>query len=58
MIGFLQTSRKETKSAFADFIRNAKSDEKKRVYNTVITQATKRQREVLESVRALNAPSE
>ncbi|MCW3150152.1 hypothetical protein N8H22_16230 [Stutzerimonas stutzeri] len=52
MIGFLQTSRKETKSAFADFIRNAKSDEKKRVYNTVITQATKRQREVLESVRA------
>ncbi|NKQ11065.1 hypothetical protein [Pseudomonas sp. SST3] len=52
MIGFLQTSRKETKSAFADFIRNAKSDEKKRVYNTVIAQATKRQQDVLETVRS------
>ncbi|MBF8642299.1 MULTISPECIES: hypothetical protein [Pseudomonas] len=51
MIGFLQSSRKETKSAFADFIRNARSDEKKKVYNTVLAQATKRQNDVLEAVR-------
>ena len=34
---------KGAKSPFADFIRNAKSDQKKRVYSKVLTEATKQQ---------------
>ncbi len=45
-------ARKGAKSPFADFIRNAKSEEKKRVYNTVLTEATKRQNEVLVAAQA------
>jgi hypothetical protein len=42
-IGFKQ----EYTSPFADFIRNAKSHEKKRVYREVLTAATKKQNEVM-----------
>lgn len=48
-------SGKGAKSPFADFIRNAKSDEKKRVYSTVLTEATKRQNEVLMAAQAAKA---
>ena len=34
---------KGTKSPFADFIRDAKSDQKKRIYSEVLTEATKQQ---------------
>ena len=37
-------------SPFADFIRNAKSDEKKRVYNDVLNEATRQQNAVMASV--------
>lgn len=37
---------------FSEFIRNAKSDERKRVYRDVLEKATKSQREVLERARA------
>ncbi|MCJ8204109.1 hypothetical protein ACLEJQ_00420 [Pseudomonas sp. SMV71] len=46
---------KGTKSTFADFIRHAKSDQKKRVYSEVLTEATKQQNLVMmqaESKRA------
>ncbi|MBI6853383.1 hypothetical protein YA0002_11455 [Pseudomonas cichorii] len=43
------------KSPFADFIRNAKSDEKKRVYSAVLVEATRLQREVMEASRAETA---
>ncbi len=52
MITLKSSSRKGAKSPFADFIRNAKSEEKKRVYNTVLTEATKRQNEVLVAAQA------
>lgn len=46
-------SRSETvKNPFAEFIRNAKSDEKKRVYSTVLTEATKRQNEIMVAAQA------
>ncbi|MBV4460030.1 hypothetical protein KVG96_18915 [Pseudomonas sp. COR58] len=38
---------KGAKSAFADFIRNAKSEQKKRVYGEVLTEATKQQNLVM-----------
>ncbi|MFV3387863.1 hypothetical protein ACNFCJ_21000 [Pseudomonas sp. NY15364] len=49
----LFATRKTTKSPFSEFIRNAKSDEKKRVYNSVITAATKRQQDVMNASVAL-----
>ncbi|NQD92242.1 hypothetical protein HP532_06195 [Pseudomonas sp. CrR25] len=52
MITLKSASTKGTTSPFADFIRNAKSDEKKRVYSTVLTEATKRQNEVLVAAQA------
>jgi hypothetical protein len=35
------------KSSFADFIRDAKPDQKKRVYREVLTEATKQQNLVI-----------
>lgn len=46
-IGF----KEEYASPFADFIRNAKSHEKKRVYREVLTEATKKQNEVMLAAR-------
>ena len=40
------------KSPFADFIRNAKSDQKKRVYSEVLTEATKQQNLVMMAAKA------
>ncbi|MCP8634019.1 hypothetical protein PUR31_07130 [Pseudomonas mosselii] len=37
----------KVKSPFAEFIRNAKADEKKRVYTAVLVEATKRQNEIM-----------
>ncbi|MFP0196022.1 MULTISPECIES: hypothetical protein [Pseudomonas] len=48
-------STKESTSPFADFIRNAKSEEKKRVYSEVLTEATKKQNEVMLAVREKQA---
>lgn len=45
MIGL--KSKKATRSPFAEFIRNAKADEKKRVYSAVLIGATKRQNAVI-----------
>ncbi len=42
-------SSKGAKSPFADFIRNAKSGQKKRVYNAVMTEAIKQQNLVVEA---------
>ncbi len=49
----LISARKATRSPFSEFIRNAKSDEKKRVYNSVITAANKRQQDVIKAAVAL-----
>ncbi|OYQ19201.1 hypothetical protein B7L09_13495 [Pseudomonas mandelii] len=43
---------KGTKSPFADFIRNAKSEQKKRVYSEVLTEATKQQNLVMMEAEA------
>lgn len=43
------------KSPFAEFIRNAKSDEKKRVYSTVLIEATKRQNEIMVAAQEKSA---
>ncbi|RDL16207.1 hypothetical protein [Pseudomonas jessenii] len=48
-------STKESTSPFADFIRNAKSGEKKRVYSEVLIEATKKQNEVLLAAREKQA---
>lgn len=40
------------KSPFADFIRNAKSDQKKRIYSEVLTEATKQQNLVMMAAEA------
>ena len=45
----------KVKSPFAEFIRNAKSDEKKRVYNTVLVEATRRQKAVMLEIAAKSA---
>ncbi|KPY35460.1 MULTISPECIES: hypothetical protein [Pseudomonas syringae group] len=41
----------KAKNSFAEFIRNAKSDEKKRIYSAVLTEATKRQNEIIAQVK-------
>ncbi|MBS3187411.1 hypothetical protein N8H41_11070 [Pseudomonas vlassakiae] len=46
-MSLLKSTPEKVKSPFAEFIRNAKSDEKKRVYNTVLVEATKRQKAVM-----------
>ncbi|MHB2137627.1 hypothetical protein ACX64L_06625 [Pseudomonas monsensis] len=48
-------STKDSRSPFADFIRNAKSKEKKRVYSEVLTEATKKQNEVMLAAREKQA---
>lgn len=48
----VKPSKKVSRSPFAEFIRNAKSEEKKRVYSTVLVEATKRQNEVIVAVQA------
>lgn len=45
-------AKKGTKSKFADFIRNAKSEEKKRVYSAVLVEATRQQNEVMSMAQA------
>ncbi|MFV3332200.1 hypothetical protein ACNFIA_14810 [Pseudomonas sp. NY15437] len=49
------TSRAAKSNPFADFIRNAKSDEKKRVYSAVITESTKQQNEVITAAKLQSA---
>ena len=48
-------STKGSSSSFADFIRNAKSEEKKRIYGEVLTEATRRQNEVMQAAQAKQA---
>lgn len=50
MIPFRSRSEK-VKNPFAEFIRNAKSVEKKRVYSVVLTEATKRQNKIMAQVK-------
>jgi len=52
MISFKPGLSKGAKSSFADFIRNAKSKQKKRVYSEVLTEATKQQNLVMMEVEA------
>ncbi len=47
MLSMKPKSPTEYTSPFADFIRNAKSGEKKRVYRQVLIEATKKQTEVV-----------
>ncbi|WP_260956659.1 hypothetical protein [Pseudomonas citri] len=47
---------KGAKSTFADFIRSAKSKEKKRVYRKILAEATKQQSLVMMQAE-VNAPS-
>ncbi|CAM3252081.1 hypothetical protein [Pseudomonas floridensis] len=48
-----KTGSRKRKSSFAEFIRNAKSDEKKRVYSVVLTEATKRQNEIMAQIKTV-----
>lgn len=52
MISFKIGATKGAKSEFADFIRNAKSEQKKRVYSEVLTEATKQQNLVMMQAEA------
>jgi predicted CopG family antitoxin len=47
MFSMKPNSPKGEKSSFADFIRNAKSEKKKRIYNEVLTEATRQQNLVM-----------
>lgn len=40
------------KSAFADFIRNAGSEQKKRIYSEVLAEATKQQNQLIAEAEA------
>ncbi|MBX8495242.1 hypothetical protein [Pseudomonas cichorii] len=51
----LKSSSEKAGNPFAEFIRNAKSDEKKRVYSTVLTEATKRQNEIMAAAQTKTA---
>jgi hypothetical protein len=53
-LGFAKEA-KGAKSPFADFIRNAKSEQKKRVYSEVLTEATKQQNLVMMEAEAKQA---
>ncbi|MDI2144113.1 MULTISPECIES: hypothetical protein [unclassified Pseudomonas] len=55
MLSMKPGPQKEYTSPFADFIRNAKSEEKKRVYSEVLTEATKKQNEVMLAAREKQA---
>lgn len=55
MISFKLGLAKGAKSPFADFIRNAKSDQKKRIYSEVLTEATKQQNLVMMQAEAKRA---
>ena len=48
-------SKRVKTSRFADFIKNAKSEEKKRVYSVVLTEANRQQCELLTSMEASRA---
>jgi len=50
-IKFVATT-KDIKSSFAEFIRNAKAEQKKRVYSEVLTEATKQQNLVMMEAEA------
>lgn len=52
MFHFLSNSKQKSDTAFSKFIREASSEDKKRVYNDVIAKATKRQNYVMEQASA------
>lgn len=52
MISIKLSFSKGTKSPFADFIRNAKSDQKKQVCSKVLTEASKKQNLVMMAAEA------
>ena len=52
MISIKPGNNKGAKSLFADFIRNAKSEQKKRVYSEVLIEATKQQNLVMMQVES------
>jgi len=52
MISIKPDLSKGAKSSFADFIRNAKSEQKKRVYSEVLTEATRQQNLLMREVEA------
>lgn len=49
---FLSASPQKPSTAFSRFIREASSEDKKRIYNDVIAKATKRQKCVIEQAAA------
>lgn len=49
---FLSKPKKVASTRFSDFIRNASSAEKKKVYKVVLARATERQQRVLKDVAA------
>ncbi|MGH8074978.1 MAG: hypothetical protein ACREO4_13070 [Lysobacter sp.] len=51
MFSFFKT-KKVSSTAFSDFIRNASSKEKKKVYKVVLVKATERQKSVIEKRRS------
>jgi hypothetical protein len=50
MRNFLFKSKPADSTPFSEFIRNAKSDEKKRVYERVLKKATERQNRLLTTI--------
>lgn len=49
---FFLKSKKVASTSFSEFIRNASSKEKKKVYKIVLVKATERQRSVMEKRRS------
>ncbi|HEX9812513.1 MAG TPA: hypothetical protein VGA88_10560 [Burkholderiales bacterium] len=50
MFSFKRKPKKTTSTPFSEFIRNARSEEKKRVYKRVLEKASERQNKVLARV--------
>lgn len=50
-------SKPTASTKFSEFIRNASSAEKKKVYSTVLRKATERQKRVMEAAGAASTPA-
>lgn len=55
MVSIKKEFDKGAESPFADFIRNAKSEQKKRVYSEVLTEATRQQKLLMMEAKAKRA---
>ncbi|OYV24942.1 MAG: hypothetical protein B7Z82_09145 [Halothiobacillus sp. 20-54-6] len=57
-MNFLKKTRKLESTPFSDFIRNASSEQKKRVYAGVLKEATERQQQIIQEAARRKSPAQ